>query len=158
MYAAKLSAISKFNIYIYIYIYIYMHQTNWDEEITQFLYIYVLEFFYCRYCININTKKFSCAVMNNLVNTVLGKCYKYQLCLRYCITALTDWAIKPWVQLTLRSSFVQLLQFHGLFSVTFHFSCLPLSVATFIFIDAFCRKSYGIHHWQILWSSYRKLA
>ena len=26
--------------------------------------------------------------------------------------ALTDWAIKPWVQLALRANFVQLLQFH----------------------------------------------
>ena len=26
--------------------------------------------------------------------------------------ALTDWAIKPWVQLAFRSNFVQLLQFH----------------------------------------------
>ena len=35
--------------------------------------------------------------------------------------ALTDWAIRPWVQLTLRANFVQLLQFHSLFSVRFHF-------------------------------------
>ena len=39
--------------------------------------------------------------------------------------ALTDRAIRPWVQLTLRANFVQPLQFHGLFSVTFHFGyCL----------------------------------
>ena len=39
--------------------------------------------------------------------------------------ALTDWAIRPWVQLALRANFVQLLQFHRLFSVTFHFGyCL----------------------------------
>ena len=30
--------------------------------------------------------------------------------------ALTDWAIRPWVQLTLWTKFVQLLQFHRLFS------------------------------------------
>ena len=29
--------------------------------------------------------------------------------------ALTDWAIRPWVQLTFRANFVQLLQFHLLF-------------------------------------------
>ena len=34
---------------------------------------------------------------------------------------LTNRAIRPWVQLTLRASFVQLLQFHQLSSVTFHF-------------------------------------
>ena len=39
--------------------------------------------------------------------------------------ALTEWAIRPWVQLALRANFVQLLQFHRLFSVTFHFGyCL----------------------------------
>ena len=30
--------------------------------------------------------------------------------------ALTEWAIRPWVQLPLRANFVQLLQFHLLFS------------------------------------------
>ena len=53
--------------------------------------------------------------------------------------ARTDWAIRPWVQLALRANFVQLLQFHRLFSVTFHFGCLPSSVATFILIEVFCR-------------------
>ena len=46
--------------------------------------------------------------------------------------ALTDWAIRPWVQLALRASFVQLLQFHRLFSVTFHFGyCLRQSPRLF---------------------------
>ena len=35
---------------------------------------------------------------------------------------LTDWAIRPWVQLALRANFEQLLQFHRLFSVKIHFS------------------------------------
>ena len=36
--------------------------------------------------------------------------------------ALTDWAIiRPWVRLALRANFVQLLQFHRLFSVAFNF-------------------------------------
>ena len=39
--------------------------------------------------------------------------------------AQTDWAIRPWVQLALRANFVQLLQFHRLLSVTFHFGYLP---------------------------------
>ena len=33
------------------------------------------------------------------------------------LDALTAWAIRPWVQLALRANFVQLLQFHLLFSV-----------------------------------------
>ena len=34
---------------------------------------------------------------------------------------LTDWPIRLWVQLTLRASFVQIIQFNRLFSVRFHF-------------------------------------
>ena len=38
---------------------------------------------------------------------------------------LTDWAIRPWVQLALRANVVQLHQYHRLLSVTFHFGyCL----------------------------------
>ena len=36
------------------------------------------------------------------------------------LDALTDWAIRPWVQLAIRANFVQLLQFHYLFSITLH--------------------------------------
>ena len=39
--------------------------------------------------------------------------------------ALSDWVIRPWVQVALKANFVQPLQFHLLFSVTFHFGyCL----------------------------------
>ena len=58
--------------------------------------------------------------------------------------ALTEWAIKPWVQLTPRANFVQLIQAHRVFSATFHFDCLPSSVPTFILIEFFCRKSYWV--------------
>ena len=80
--------------------------------------------------------------------------------------ALTDWAIRPWVQLALRANFVQLLQFHRLFSVTIHFGyCLRQS--PHLFWLKFCWgnhmsvaewvDTYVIHHRSILWSSYRKL-
>ena len=46
--------------------------------------------------------------------------------------ALIDWTIRSWVQVALRANFLQLLQFHCLFSVTFHFGCFPSSVAMFI--------------------------
>ena len=52
---------------------------------------------------------------------------------------LTDRAIRLCVPLVLRATFVQLLQFHCLFSVTFHFGSLPFSVATFFFFVVFCR-------------------
>ena len=57
----------------------------------------------------------------------------------FCSDALTDWAIRPWVKLALRANFLQLLKFHCVFSVTFDFGLLPLSVATFILIEVFCR-------------------
>ena len=34
----------------------------------------------------------------------------------------TNWVIRPWVQLALRANFLQLLQFHRLFSVAFRFN------------------------------------
>ena len=41
---------------------------------------------------------------------------------------LTGWVIRSWVQLALRANFVQLLQFHLLFSVRFYFGyCLRRS-------------------------------
>ena len=81
--------------------------------------------------------------------------------------ALTDWAIRPWVQLAPRANFLQLLRFHRLFSVKFHFSyylrqsprlfslnsCWGNHMSVVEWID-----TYGIHHWRILCSSYRKLA
>ena len=53
--------------------------------------------------------------------------------------ALTESAMRPCVQLALRDNFVQLLEFHRLLSATFHFSCLPSSVVTFILIEFFCK-------------------
>ena len=43
--------------------------------------------------------------------------------LNFLSDALADWGIRSWVQLALRANFVQLLQFHRLFSVKFHFGC-----------------------------------
>ena len=58
--------------------------------------------------------------------------------------ALTDWAIRPWVQLALRANFVELSNFISLFSVSVLFRSLPSSVTSY--------------HWKIFRSSYRKLA
>ena len=59
--------------------------------------------------------------------------------IEFCSDALTDWAIRPWDQPTLRANLVQLLQFHRLFSVTFDSAYLRSSVAAFIWTAAFCR-------------------
>ena len=76
-------------------------------------------------------------------------------------------AIRPWVQHTPRANFVQLHQFHRLFVITIHFGyCLRQS--TRLFWSNVCWvnhmsvaewvDTYGIYHWRILWSSYKKLA
>ena len=53
----------------------------------------------------------------------------------FCSEALTDWAIRPWVQLALRANFVQLLQFHLFVHssrfIHVSFRSLLSSVATF---------------------------
>ena len=78
--------------------------------------------------------------------------------------ALTDWAIRQWVQLALRVSLVRLLQFHCLFNVTFHFGYFVCESPHFFLIGgnhmsvAEWADTYEIHLWRILWSSYRKLA
>ena len=83
--------------------------------------------------------------------------------------ALTDWVIRPWVQLALRAKFVQLLQIHRLFRVTFYFSCFTFVSRHVLFYSKFSvgnhmsvakwADTYGMHmhNWQIFWSSYRKL-
>ena len=80
---------------------------------------------------------------------------------------LTNWAMRPWVKLAPTPNFLQPPQFHCLFSVTFHFGRLPLSVATFI-ESKFCvgnhmsvaewSDTYGVYLWRILWSSFSKLS
>ena len=72
--------------------------------------------------------------------------------------ALTDWAIRPWVQLALRANFVQLLQFH-LFDQCSHFIsaitfvsrhiCFKRNLAQVITLVAECINTYGILHWRI---------
>ena len=75
--------------------------------------------------------------------------------------------VRSWVQLALRANFVQLLQFH-LFVQCPHFVsaiafvschiCLKQNLVQVITLVAEWIDTYGIHHWRIFWSSYRKLA
>ena len=60
-------------------------------------------------------------------------------------SALTDWAIRPWIQFVLRASFVELLQFHRSFSVTFHF-------------DYFLRQSPPLFEWKVSWGNHMSVA
>ena len=80
--------------------------------------------------------------------------------------ALTNWAIRPWVQLTLRANFVQLLQFHlfvqcshfiSVFAFVSRHICFKQSLAYVITLVAEWIDTYGIQHWRIFRSSCRKL-
>ena len=64
---------------------------------------------------------------------------------------LTDWAIRPWVQLALRAKFIQLLQFHLLPSVCTSFRLLPSLVTTFMLIEILHRLSHEFSgmNWDI---------
>ena len=77
--------------------------------------------------------------------------------------ALTDWALRPWVQLTLRANVVQLLQFHlfvlcsrfiSLFTLARHDLWFKPNLLLVIMLKAEWIDSYGSHHWRIFRSSY----
>ena len=81
--------------------------------------------------------------------------------------ALTTWAIRPGVELTLRANFVQLLLFH-LFVQFSHFIlavafairhiCFKWNLAQVITLAPKWINAYGIQHWRTFRSSYSKLA
>ena len=79
---------------------------------------------------------------------------------------VTDWAIRPWVQLALTANSGQLLQFHCLFSVRFPFDYCLLQSRSFVKFKFSWHSQmnvtegadmYSIRDWRIIWSSYRKL-
>ena len=81
--------------------------------------------------------------------------------------ALTNRAIRPWVELTLTANFVQLLQFHlfvhcsrfiSVFAFVSCHNCFKQRLAQVITLVAEWIGRYRIHHWINFSSSYRKLA
>ena len=79
--------------------------------------------------------------------------------------ALTDWPIKPWVELIRWGNFVQQLHYHLLgqcsrFISVFAFVrwhiCVKLSVILVITLVAAWIDTCGNNHWRIFRSSYRK--
>ena len=72
--------------------------------------------------------------------------------------ALTDWLIKPSVQLVLRVNFVQLHHFHLLFNAQIWVWPLPSSVVTFILSEVIQRFLFECSGSSYKRSSYKKLA
>ena len=81
--------------------------------------------------------------------------------------ALTNWAIRSRVQLALRAIFLQLLQFHIIVQCSHFISaiaffshriCFKRNLAQVITLVTEWINTYGIHHWRIFRSSYKKLA
>ena len=83
----------------------------------------------------------------------------------FCSDTLFNWAIRPWVQITLSANFMQTVKFQPLFSVNFgHCFCqlhhLPQSKSCSgnHISEVKWIKTYGIHHWRLFRRSYSKLA
>ena len=86
--------------------------------------------------------------------------------LSYTLYLTASIRTQSWVQFALRTNFVQLLQFH-LYVQCSHFSlasasvsrhiCFKQNLAQVITLVAKWINEYGIHHWRIPRSSYRKL-
>ena len=78
--------------------------------------------------------------------------------------APTDWAIRQWVQLALRAKFVQPPQFDSFslwdfisaFVLVCHHVYFNLNFLEVITWVAEWTDTYDIHHWRILWNSYRR--
>ena len=141
-----------------------------------------------RYCLYINMHGMNSTKYNSKANRVSWYIYIYVIhhwrifrssCRKlawvgfepttteFCSDALTDWAIRPWVQLALRANFVQLLQFHlfvqcsrfiSVFAIVSRHICFKRSLSQVMMLVAEWIDTYGIHHWGIFRSSYRKLA
>ena len=76
----------------------------------------------------------------------------------FCLDALTNRAIRPWVRLALRVNFVQLLQFHLFFQCshfisaiasTSHHICFKRNLAQVIMLVVEWIDTYDIHQWRI---------
>ena len=67
--------------------------------------------------------------------------------------ALTNWAIRPWVKLVLLANFLQLLQFHRLLRIRFHFGyCLRQSPHLFyLFKDRMCQSQQAKLKADLVW-------
>ena len=104
-----------YSIYIYIYII--------------YIYIYVIYMYVYLYIWHSSLKD----------SWILWSSYRVGLNWTYDhrSDALTDWAMRPWLQLALRANFVQPLQFHNQCQVSFRL--LPSLVAKFILIEYFLR-------------------
>ena len=81
--------------------------------------------------------------------------------------ALTDWALRPWVQLALRANFLSYSQSHLFFQCSLFISvfgivsrhiCFKRNLTQVITLVAELIDTYGVYHWRIFRSSYRKLA
>ena len=80
---------------------------------------------------------------------------------------LMDWALRPWLQLALRANFVQLLLIHlfvqcshfvlAIAFVRCHISFMQNLAQVFTFAAEWI-DTYGIQHWRIFRSNYRKVA
>ena len=61
-----------------------------------------------------------------------------------------DWAIRPWIQLAFRDNFLQLLQFHFLLSIRFHFSISAIAfVSSHVYFNRNFAEATTWYSWYI---------
>ena len=134
--------VGKFTYIIYIYIYIY----------TIYIYIYIYTYTYTYIYIYSSLKDFWSSYRK------LTWVRFEPTTTEFCSDALTDWDIRPWVQLALIAKFVRLLQFH-LFVQCSHFIlaivfascyiCFKRYLSQIITLVAEWIDTYSIPHWKI---------
>ena len=127
---ANLFHVNFFDIYIYIYIYMYI----------SYIYIYIYMYISYLYIVYVyiyiyiyNIQHWRIIWSSSSGSRKLAWVGFEPMTTEFRSHLLTDWAITPWVQLALRTNFVQLLQFHRLFTVRIHFGyCLRQSPRFFM--------------------------
>ena len=77
----------------------------------------------------------------------------------FCSDALTDWGIRPWVQVTIKANilqlhhfylFVQCSRFISVFAFVSRHICFYVNSLTCYFVSTEWIDTYGIHHWGFL--------
>ena len=130
--------------YMVVYIYIY----------NILIYIFVIYIIYIYICIYIIYGIHHWKILRSSYRKLTWVGFELTTT-KFRLDALTDWAIRPWVQLALRAKFIQLLQFHlfvqcSRFILSFAFVsrhiCFKRRLAQVIALVAEWIDTSGIHH------------
>ena len=131
MYICKYSIYLYLHIYIYTYIYIYIY-ISIHLYLYIYLYIYVYIYIYIFLYIYIYINGIPHWKIFWSGYRKLARVGFEPTTIEFRSDALTDWVMRPWVQLALRANHVQLLQFHRFFSHHDFFNLNFLELITWV--------------------------